>query len=74
MAEFSEGKSYDFALFAIEEEGAEFGFSCRSNDKLEDGTETKNGTVYFDGLVVFGDGSEEEVATDTAACLRLREI
>ena len=74
MAEFGEGKSDNFTLFAIEEEGTEFGLCCGRHDELEDGTEAEDGTVYSDGLVVLGDGAEEEVAADTAACFWLREI
>ena len=57
MSHFLEGKSHDFCLLRVEEEGAELGFGGGRGDALEDGGEGENCAVQADWAAVLGEGS-----------------
>ncbi len=68
MAEFIRGEAQDFRLVGIEEQGAQFGFSSRCSDELEDGASDVNSVVKFDWITINWDATKEEVSTSSTAC------
>lgn len=74
MSHFLEGKSHDFCLLRVEEEGAELGFGGGRGDALEDGGEGEDRAVEADWAAVLGEGSQEKMSPRSAACSRGREV
>ena len=57
----------DSGVHGVEEEGSQFGFSCRGSHTLEDCALCQNGAIEADGATVFGDGSKEKIASGSAS-------
>ena len=68
VTQFLKNEANDVTLLCIDKEGTKFSFGGGRGDKFENGADSVDGTIEFDGEIITWGPSRKVVFADAASC------